>query len=76
MLDAFIAVNREKLVRIYRDYADDDRNPMLMQPESLLVFERLEHDRFRLVDQWLKVLPMTWIEQLADIWGKPVLMSS
>ncbi len=72
VLEPFIAANRDKLARIYADYLADDRNPLISQPESLLVFERIEHDRFRLVEQWAQVLPTGMLVQLADIWGKPV----
>jgi ppGpp synthetase/RelA/SpoT-type nucleotidyltranferase len=72
LLDPFITSNRTKLERIYADYLADDRNPLISQPESLLVFERIEHDRFRLAEQWAQVLPTGMLAQLADIWGKPV----
>ena len=72
LLDPFIAANRTKLARIYADYLTDDRNPLISQPESLLVFERIEHDRFRLAEWWGQVLPSRMLTQMADMWGKPV----
>lgn len=72
VLEPFIAANRDKLARIYSDYLTDDRNPLVSQPESLLVFERIEHDRFRLAELWGEVLPTAMLVQMADIWGKPV----
>ncbi len=72
LLDQFITDNRPKLVRIYADYLADDRNPLISQPESLLVFERIEHDRFRLAERWAQVLPAGMLTQMADMWGKPV----
>lgn len=72
VLEPFITANREKLARIYSDYLADDRNPLVSQPESLLVFERIEHDRFRLIEQWAQVLPTGMLTQMADIWGKPI----
>jgi hypothetical protein len=72
LLDPFITDNRPKLVRIYADYLADDRNPLISQPESLLVFERIEHDRFRLAERWAQVLPAGMLTQMADMWGKPV----
>ena len=50
----------------------DDRNPLISQPESLLVFERIEHDRFRLAERWAQALPTGMLTQMADMWGKPV----
>ena len=72
LLDPFVTANRTKLARIYADYVADDRNPLISQPESLLVFERIEHDRFRLADLWPQVLPTSMLAQLANIWGMPV----
>ncbi|MGH9100947.1 MAG: hypothetical protein ACRDV8_12060, partial [Acidimicrobiales bacterium] len=72
VLEGFILAHRDKLVRIYSDYLTDDRNPLVSQPESLLVFERIEHDRFQLAEQWAQVLPTGMLVQMADIWGKPV----
>ncbi len=72
LLDPFIADNRTKLVRIYADYLADDRNPLISHPESLLVFERIEHDRFRLAERWAQVPPTGMLTQMADMWGKPV----
>ena len=72
LLDPFITANRTTLARIYADYLADDRNPLISQPESLLVFERIEHDRFRLAERWAQVLPTGMLTQMADMWGKPV----
>jgi ppGpp synthetase/RelA/SpoT-type nucleotidyltranferase len=72
VLSAFVEENEEKLRRIYDDYLNDDRNPLISQPESLLVFERLEHDRHHLEERWYEVLPETLIQSMGEIWGVPV----
>lgn len=73
LLDDFVERNREKLVEIFRDYARDERcNPLLFQPEALLVFERLDKDPFHLKEVWAKALPVELLESLAAIWGKSV----
>ena len=71
-VDEFVDRNEGKLERIYHDYADDDRNPLLFQPESLIVFERLEADQFRLKEVWASVLPLELLQSLATIWGSPI----
>jgi len=70
LLDDFVEHNREKLEEIFRDYAEDERcNPLLFQPETLLVFERLDKDPFRLKEVWARALPLELLESLAAIWG-------
>jgi len=71
-LSTFVEHNRSKLEAIFADYQDDDRNPLLSQPESLLVFERLEHDRFQLAELWVEHLPESLLRSLSEIWGTPV----
>jgi ppGpp synthetase/RelA/SpoT-type nucleotidyltranferase len=71
-LDTFVERNRSKLEAIFADYREDDRNPLVSQPESLLVFERLEHDRFQLTELWVQHLPDSLLRSFSDIWGIPV----
>jgi len=71
-LDAFVENNRSKLEAIFADYRDDDRNPLISQPESLLVFERLDYDKFQLTELWVQHLPDSLLRSLSDIWGIPV----
>jgi len=73
LLDDFVEHNREKLEEIFHDYAQDERcNPLLFQPETLLVFERLDKDPFRLKELWARALPVELLESLAAIWGTAV----
>lgn len=74
LMAAFVERNANKLDMIYRDYRDDDRSVtlFLFQPESLLIWERLEHDAFRLKDTWVRTLPLQLLEYLATIWGRSV----
>src|ERR1022692_1657193 len=68
----FIDANRPKLEEIFTDYRNDDRNPLLSQPECLLIFERLTSDRFQLTTTWGQHLPPNLLGSLSDIWGTPV----
>ena len=72
ILKAFIAKHDDKLKRIYKDYLNQDRIPLVSQPESLMVFERLENDRFRLTEHWTANLPESLLESMGEIWGTPV----
>lgn len=72
LLEAFVAANTSKLQTIYDDYLDDDRNPLMSQPESLLVFERLENVFQRVPAVWQETLPETLLHSFSIIWGTPV----
>jgi ppGpp synthetase/RelA/SpoT-type nucleotidyltranferase len=67
----FLAQNRTKLDTIYQNYRDDSRaNPLLFQPEALLLFERLSADPEAVRDAWpADKLPVELLEGLATIWG-------
>lgn len=67
----FLDVESARLAAIFERYRDDDRaNPLLFQPEALLIFERLEHDRDRLKEAWpVDKLPLDLLESMAAIWG-------
>ncbi len=72
VLDGFIAANREKLRSLYEDYLQDDRNPLMSQPESLLVFERLENKFQQLPTVWSEQLPDDLLRSFSEIWGTPI----
>lgn len=73
MFEDFIRDNEQKLSLIFEEYADDERcNPLLFQPEALLIFERLEKDDFRLAETWQRLLAPNLLDTLAAIWGRAV----
>lgn len=73
LLKRFVSKNEEKINEIFKDYSNDKRcNPLLFQPESLLIFERLEKDKFCLKEVWMQALPLPLLESLATIWGTTV----
>lgn len=73
IIDAFIEDNRQKLSSIFRQYSEDQRDSykilMLLQPESLLIFERLDKNRFELIELWKDFLPLELLSFLANVWG-------
>lgn len=72
-LHQFARANDAKLTALYADYSDDPRaNPLIFQPETLAVFERLEHDPFALREAWTAELPVNMLEGLGTIWGVAV----
>ncbi|MGJ3250892.1 MAG: hypothetical protein ACFE0J_07145 [Elainellaceae cyanobacterium] len=69
-LDEFIESKKDKIKEIFDDYSDDERrNPLLFQPESLLIFERLEHNSFLLKEIWNQFFPLRLLESFGAIWG-------
>jgi ppGpp synthetase/RelA/SpoT-type nucleotidyltranferase len=72
LLGSFVATHVDKLRGLYEDYLEDDRNPLMSQPESLLVFERLENNFQRVPVVWTESLPDSLLESFAAIWGTPI----
>lgn len=69
-LRVFAETNQAKLRQTYAEYADDLRaNPLLFQPETISVFERLDSSPLLLRDRWSRVLPIELLESLGVIWG-------
>ncbi len=48
------------------------RSLFLSQPEVLMVFDLLDRTPYKLVEEWGKSLPLSELEELARIWGKPL----
>ena len=72
-MEEFVAHNLQKLEKIFADYEDDERSsPLLFQPESLLIFERIQETPYVLKDQWAESLPLALLEDLGVVWGKPI----
>jgi ppGpp synthetase/RelA/SpoT-type nucleotidyltranferase len=69
-LEPFLSDEAEKLNDLYDRYRNDDRHPLVSQPESLLIFERLEHAPDRLKEFWpVELVPLDVLEAMASIWG-------
>ncbi|MCC0100472.1 hypothetical protein K7B10_38035 [Streptomyces flavotricini] len=67
---------RSRIQRAYADYGPTSdhflkhgRYMLASQPESLIIFERLAHARFRLKSTWDGQLPETMLTDMAQIWG-------
>ncbi|MGH2797296.1 MAG: GTP pyrophosphokinase [Thermoleophilaceae bacterium] len=73
-IEPFLAANAVKLDELYARYRDDTRaNPLLFQPEALLIFERFDNDPDHLRDAWpADVLPIDLLAELATIWGADI----
>jgi ppGpp synthetase/RelA/SpoT-type nucleotidyltranferase len=73
VIASFVERNEQKLAQLYETYrAAAADHPLLYQPESILVFERLEADEFALADSWQQDFPLPLLEDLSVLWGKPL----
>jgi hypothetical protein len=71
LVEPFIAKNQSKLEQIYDSYREDTRaNPLLFQPEALVLFEQLDAEPERVREAWpADKLPVDLLEGLATIWA-------
>jgi hypothetical protein len=61
------------LERMQRRFeTDPEPNPLLRQPELLLLLERLDGDPDGLSKAWPADLPRRWLIGLSEIWGSPL----
>jgi hypothetical protein len=68
----FLRDYAERVRQLLADYADDPRRPRaLTSPECLLIFERLQHDRFALFTHWPPDEDLATFERISAIWGVP-----
>jgi ppGpp synthetase/RelA/SpoT-type nucleotidyltranferase len=68
-LQEFAATHEAKLAGIFAKYRDSGAATLIHQPESIIIFERLADDTFRLHESWEGKLPIDELETLEAIWG-------
>jgi ppGpp synthetase/RelA/SpoT-type nucleotidyltranferase len=70
--EAFCQQKSEKLSYIFDASREVTTRPVfLFQPESLMIFQLLDQDKFKLRQEWVKHFPPRELEQLAIKWGTP-----
>jgi ppGpp synthetase/RelA/SpoT-type nucleotidyltranferase len=70
LVDRFVSDAASKLQMLYARWSDDPfAHPLVLQPEALALFERLERDPTGLRDLWDQSLPPELLDQLAELWG-------
>lgn len=75
-MERFMSERSQKLADLLNRYKDDASvNPLLRQPELLVILFQLEIDPFILEEYWEDVLPAALLRSLADDWGVPVYAS-
>lgn len=68
-LRGWIDENEEALRVQFEEAAAISSNPLFVQPEIFLIFERLSNDQARLENDWPEELPRAWYQELAEAWG-------
>lgn len=67
----YVDENESTILALYERHQDDARaNPLLYQPEALMLFERLDADPYRLRPAWPPLLDVELLERLAVVLGK------
>lgn len=68
-LEAFGARFESKLSSIFQRYQGNFESILLHQPESIIIFERIETATLSIEATWPESLPRNELEMLANIWG-------
>lgn len=68
-IEAWIEENAQKLETVLAGCLAGSCAPILLQPESFLIFERLERDADRLLEAWPPEVPRAWLDEAAVAWG-------
>ena len=70
LLNEFVIQNKDKLEDTLEYFKEEKRFGFLLsQPETLLILERLEKDKFALRNAWSDILPLQILQDLASAWG-------
>jgi ppGpp synthetase/RelA/SpoT-type nucleotidyltranferase len=67
----FVDANEEKLAYVFSEYEHDLRHLLLGQPESILIFYLMDHDRPALEERWPTQVPPKMLEALDGVWVPP-----
>jgi len=72
----FVQTHWRKLENIYGQQSQlQIRSPLIFQPESLLIFERLETAPLRLQSVWKQTYALEYLQPLGLLWGTHVELS-
>jgi ppGpp synthetase/RelA/SpoT-type nucleotidyltranferase len=66
----FYREKAKELESVFREA--QGRSLFLSQPEVLMVFDLLDRVPYKLAEEWGKSFPLSELEELARIWGKPL----
>lgn len=73
IIEEFVEENATRLQSLFNEYEKiDDRPLFLFQPESFVLFERLQRNPHVLQELWTRQYPRDELERLAVTWGTPL----
>jgi ppGpp synthetase/RelA/SpoT-type nucleotidyltranferase len=73
IIEEFVGTSASHLQSIFGEYEKvADRPLLLFQPESFVLFERLERDPHTLEEVWTKHYPREELERVAIAWSRPL----
>jgi ppGpp synthetase/RelA/SpoT-type nucleotidyltranferase len=73
IIEEFVEAYATKLQSIFSEYENIlDRPLLLFQPESLVLFERLDRNPHTLEEIWTAHYPREELERLSIAWGRPL----
>ena len=71
--EEFCTRKNSKLLFIFREYFGvKDHYLFMFQPEILMIFDRLEADKFTLAEEWSQHFPIDELQKIAVAWGTPI----
>ena len=72
MVAKFYENHEDKLQALFMEYeaADPETRAFIMQPESVMVFERIVADRYVLEDAWVKRFDTSYLQTFFLAWGE------
>lgn len=68
-IQIFLDENEEKITTVVGEYRD---NFFFSQPEIVLIMERLQNNKYSLIDYWNTLYPMDELEIIANAWGTSI----
>ena len=73
IMNTFVEEHKSSLLTIFDSYAEDDRcSPLVFQPESLAIFERLVTKPHQLENVWSQKLQPELLAGITSVWGETV----
>jgi len=70
-IEVFVSMHHDRLLKIYAEYDSTklQENAFMMQPESIMLFERIENDPFHLREKWTERFEERYLEPFFNAWG-------
>jgi putative GTP pyrophosphokinase len=71
-IDSFIEKKKKTIKAVSNDRRTELSNPLITQPEVLLIFYLIEKDKHTLWNRWEEHFCITYLDELSTWWGDPI----